>query len=248
MLGNAQAEPYYGMDKDRKDVSVKSIKCNNINVNVNGLELNLTSVPFLSNLLASEANADEGERGANSYGSGSGSYDDKKSDSDNFRFVCINNNNNTVVAVNEPPSEEPTTGTLNVIKQVSCTDQRPPNSISVQQAVTPCQLFEELITENSFIIRVEGNNPIPSQFPGSPEGTEVTLGPGNYRVIEERIPIPTELLQQFPNIITFIPTQTFSGDCTGQVLSATGAIEAGESQTCNIENNFLIELAPLTEP
>ena len=166
----------------------------------------------------------------------------------NFKFVCINNNNNTVVAVNEPPSEEPTTGTLNVIKQVSCTDQQPPNSISVQQAVTPCQLFEELITENSFIIRVEGNNPIPSQFLGSPEGTEVTLGPGNYRVIEERLPIPIELIQQFPNIITYLPTQTFSGDCTGQVLSATGAIEAGESQTCNIENNVLIKLAPLTEP
>ena len=57
----AQAEPGYGMDKDKKsngkDVSVKSIKCNNVNVNVNvnGLELNLTSVPFLSGLLASEA-------------------------------------------------------------------------------------------------------------------------------------------------------------------------------------------------
>src|SRR5215212_4110826 len=90
MIG-AQADSYlemennyeksYGNDNIDKSkdssVSVKKINCNNINVNVNGLELNLTSVPFLSNLLASEAHADEGERGANSYGSGR-SYDDKK--------------------------------------------------------------------------------------------------------------------------------------------------------------------------
>jgi hypothetical protein len=65
MVG-AQAVPEYGMERDykksdKKDVSVKNVKCNNINVNVNGLELNLTSVPFLSGLLASEAH--EGERG-----------------------------------------------------------------------------------------------------------------------------------------------------------------------------------------
>ena len=99
----------YGKDdsyksKDSNSVIVKKVKCNNVNVNVNGLDLNLTSVPFLSNLLASEAHAsDEGERGANSYGSnGGGSYGDKKSDSDNFKFVCINNNNNTVVVLPPP--------------------------------------------------------------------------------------------------------------------------------------------------
>lgn len=102
MLG-AQAEPYYGIDKDTKVVSVSSLKCNNINVNVNGLELNLTSVPFLSGLLGSEAQAsDEGYTGANSYGSGERSYGDGKSRSDgDFKFICINNNNNTVVGGND---------------------------------------------------------------------------------------------------------------------------------------------------
>src|SRR5918994_4993926 len=84
MVG-AQAVPEYGMDSYRKksnakDVSVKNVKCNNINVNVNGLELNTTEVPFLSDLLGSEAHADEGERGASSYGSG-GSYGDGRSGS-----------------------------------------------------------------------------------------------------------------------------------------------------------------------
>src|SRR5215216_3794939 len=116
MVG-AQAEPGYGMDsydkntygkdnsyksKDSSSVSIKKVKCNNINVNVNGLELNILP-PFLSGLVGSEAQAsDEGERGASSYGSGSGGYDGEKSRSDgDFTFVCINNNNNTVVEV--PP-------------------------------------------------------------------------------------------------------------------------------------------------
>jgi hypothetical protein len=97
MVG-AQAEPYYGMENNYKksngkDVSVKSIKCNNVNVNVNGLELNVLP-PALANLLSS---GDEGERGTASYGSGGqSSYDNNI-----FKFVCINNNNNTVVGVDD---------------------------------------------------------------------------------------------------------------------------------------------------
>src|SRR5215213_6855451 len=107
-MAGAQAEPYYGMDNNYdkksngKDVSVKAIKCNNINVNVNGLELNVLP-PVLSGLVGSEAQAsDEGERGASSYGSGNGgSYGDGRQSSSygDFNFVCINNNNNTVVGV-----------------------------------------------------------------------------------------------------------------------------------------------------
>jgi hypothetical protein len=112
-MTGAQAQEYYGMERDykksdKKDVSVKSIKCNNINVNVNGLELNVLP-PVLGNLLGSEAQAsDEGERGASSYGSGGGSYGSEKSRSDgDFKFVCINNNNNTVVGVDEEEPPKP---------------------------------------------------------------------------------------------------------------------------------------------
>ena len=119
MVG-AQAAPGYGMDSydkksSGKDVSVKKVKCNNINVNVNGLTLNTTSVPFLSDLLGSEAHADEGDNGASSYGKGGsygsdGSYGDKKSVSDkSFKFICINNNNNNVGGgnVTAPPAPTP---------------------------------------------------------------------------------------------------------------------------------------------
>src|SRR5688500_6592457 len=102
MVG-ALAEPYYGMDSykkksNAKDVSVKNVKCNNINVNVNGLELNTTEVPFLSDLLGSEAHADEVQYGASSYGSG-GRYAEKSRSGGDFKFVCINTNNNTVVVI-----------------------------------------------------------------------------------------------------------------------------------------------------
>ena len=95
MLGNAQAEPYYGMDKDRKDVSVSSLKCNNINVNVNGLELDILS-PSLSTLLT----GGEADATAYSYGGGNGNYGSGPSGSEtDFKFICINNNNNTVIGV-----------------------------------------------------------------------------------------------------------------------------------------------------
>jgi hypothetical protein len=104
-MTGAQAEPYYGMDKtykksNGKDVSVKSVKCKNVNVNVNGLELNVLP-PTLANLLSS---GDEGERGAASYGSGGQSGYDNNS----FKFICINNNNNVFVEQESPipPVEE----------------------------------------------------------------------------------------------------------------------------------------------
>src|SRR5215211_3068754 len=106
----------YGKDrdsdksKDSSSVNIKKVKCNNINVNVNGLELNVLP-PVLSGLLTSETQASyEGERGPSSYGSGSGgSYGSGQSGSDgDFKFVCINNNNNTVVGVdNEKPPITP---------------------------------------------------------------------------------------------------------------------------------------------
>jgi hypothetical protein len=77
-------------NKDRKEVSVSSLKCNNINLNVNGLELDVFP-PFLANSsLAAEAvegNTDPSSIGGNNCDG---------SQIDDFRFICINNSNNTV--------------------------------------------------------------------------------------------------------------------------------------------------------
>jgi hypothetical protein len=103
MIG-AQADPYYGMDKDNKKVdkkvSVSSLKCNNINVNVNGLTLDVFP-PFLGGEVA--ATAAEGETDANSFANNGGS--EGGSEINDFRFICINNNNNTVI---EAPPVPPT--------------------------------------------------------------------------------------------------------------------------------------------
>jgi len=248
----AQIDSYYdGMDNNYKksagkDVSVKSIKCNNINVNVNGLEL--TALPSsLSNLLTNE----EADGSASSYGSGIGSYDDGQTNSQgNFKFICINNNNNTFVGVDD---EEPTPpkATLNVTKNVTCT--------YIFGAVVPelaCELLEDRITENQFLIEVTDDNPVPSQFPGSESGTIVTLGAGNYVVSEIPDVAAIEadivyLVQQFEaqsggTEYTITPQVSFTGDCTDvnpnnpESTEATGTIGAGESQTCNIENHFTI--------
>src|SRR5215213_11094902 len=110
-MAGAQAEPYYGMDNNYdkksngKDVSVKSIKCNNVNVNVNGLELNGLP-PFLNNLLASDGQDGYGD--ASSYGSGSyGNVGQSGYDNNSFKFVCINNNNNTVIEEETPVPPTP---------------------------------------------------------------------------------------------------------------------------------------------
>ena len=101
MIG-AQADPYYGMDKDNKKVekkiSVSSLKCNNINVNVNGLTLDVFP-PFLGGGdIAAEAA--EPSTDASSF-AGNGGND--KSEFNDFRFICINNNNNTVIEEQKPP-------------------------------------------------------------------------------------------------------------------------------------------------
>ena len=91
----------YGKDnsypsKDSSSVSVKKIKCNNINVNLNG-DIDIGASQALD-ALATEAQAeDEGANGASSGNDGRGDGRSTGHDS-NSRFVCINNNNNKVVA------------------------------------------------------------------------------------------------------------------------------------------------------
>ncbi len=107
MVGTAQAQPYYGMDRDResdrKSVSVSSLKCNNINVNVNGLELDVFP-PFLGGGEGLAAEAQNANTDASSF---AGNGPNGESEINDFRFICINNNNNTVVEVDDgvtPPT------------------------------------------------------------------------------------------------------------------------------------------------
>jgi hypothetical protein len=89
--------PSYGKDDKRdkskdssKSVDIKKIKCNNININLNGQGVN-----------GGTGNGDNGNttNGNDSNGNKTNGKDDnrfKKIDRDGFSFVCINNNNNEV--------------------------------------------------------------------------------------------------------------------------------------------------------
>ncbi len=228
--------------KDRKSTSIKKLDCNNINVNVNGLELDVFP-PFLGEDLAAEAQ--EGTTGPSSLG---GNRADGGSEINDFRFICINNNNNNNIVSGEgepiPPRQ---TGNLNVDKLVLCEDERNGDStLSVQQAaVLDCNRILEIITEDQFNIQVTGNDPQPSSFAGSDPGTIVRLGAGNYQVTETPdASVATEVADLQTDVTEIIgPIPSLFGDCTqiGDSFSATGTIAAGESGICHIRNEFVLQ-------
>ena len=109
-------------DKYNKDssssVSIKKVKCNNINVNLNGIDVNIGGLPNNGPVTDPVAVAkeddddddDDEEIESNSIESDKHeSYNgrDGKSDSNtNSRIVCINNNNNIVGEEREPTCED----------------------------------------------------------------------------------------------------------------------------------------------
>jgi len=88
---------------------IKKIKCNNINVNLNGIDVDL-GVPNGNDLLngpIDEAQAEDESQTtttASSFGNNEINNNGYKQNED-FRFICINNNNNAVV--NETTTEPP---------------------------------------------------------------------------------------------------------------------------------------------
>jgi hypothetical protein len=106
------------------------------------------------------------------------------------------------------PESEPEIAELTVVKLVTCDFVNLPLDL--------CPLPDE------FTMNVEGNNPSPSSFPGSSQGTIVTLEPGQYEVTEIAPPTPPGV--EFDG-------GTFSADCTGD-------INVGESKTCTITNGY----------
>jgi hypothetical protein len=242
---SAQSESYYGMDnnnyksqygqdkyksKDSNSVFVKKINCNNVNVNVNGLELNGLP-PSLGGLLNGGEAEDEGQYGANSYGSNGyggqlSGYDNKNS----FKFVCINNNNNTVIGGGEslpptpptpPEPPEPTTANLAVTKTTNCELGTPFCTPPPNPQIT-----------------VTGVNPNPSSFLASQTPVDVTLGAGSYSVSE------AGFISGLPQCLPFQGGQLIIGQtiymCTNFSADCEGDISAGQQLSCTIENTLIV--------
>jgi hypothetical protein len=226
MVGTAHAQLYHdGMDNNYeksygKHVSVKSIKCNNINANVNGLELDVLP-PFLTGLI-SDGERGEGQYGDNSYESHGedrplGSHTD-------FKFICINNNNNTVVVGpnsppplppgNPPPVPPEGNANLRVIKHVINDNGGTGTASDFIMSLQPFSLVENQCKPNPFSAH-------PS-FPGSESGTNVPLLVPDegicYRVSED-----------------FNPQEI--GDYDSSDVGCGGIIRPGETKTCIWTNN-----------
>jgi len=224
--------PSYSEKDDRRDksikdssksVSINNLNCINTNINING---NNTGDINLGN---------EGQGYSGAYSSNGGGEGYGKQDKD---FDCIINNNNTntniVTGVGDNVTES--TATLNVTKTRTCN----PTDGASSPAAVYCNDLENTITPDDFNITVTGNNPNPSEFVGSNLiPVVVTLGAGNYEVTEELPDLPTP-----PEGVTVSRTTTFDGNCTDvdpsdpESIVATGTIDAGESQTCNIDNLY----------
>lgn len=157
---------------------------------------------------------------------------------------CENENelNNSLNIVNETGAGA---GQLTVIKTVICENPvggGSVNTASMEQPhlttiqfvpsgvpAPPCRQIEQDIEPEDFIFTVTGNNPNPSNFPGSSSGVIVTLGAGPYDV-EETSNIPQTA---GPFEVKIQTTET--GDCSGTILS-------GESKTCTFTNDITFEL------
>jgi hypothetical protein len=242
--GNSYEQDSYSKDRasdkynkdNSNNVSLKKLKCNNINANLNNINASFGS-PIPSDDTEGGTNGEslaaQGDEAisANSLMNGANNGDRSFVDRENnFAFVCLNNNNNIVAG--EGNATEPT-GTLAVTKTVTCT---PRDTLPATAAA--CQTFLSNTLPSFYDITVSGNNPNPSEFAGSNDPVVVTLGAGNYEVSEDR-PNEVEPAGFFLSL-----NVRFSGDCTDALpdvpLSgeATGTIAAGESQVCNISNDY----------
>jgi hypothetical protein len=247
---------YYKSQKDsnnKKSITLNKIKCINDNININGN--NTGNISIDNNGAAEEGYVGVYSSNGGGYDGSEGYYDDGYDNKRSKSFDCIINNNNTntnigggsgnqTVPGNQTTPPEPTTTTLNVTKLVTCEESEEEDSIlSVQQANGPtCAQLEALITEDQFNIQVTGSNPVPSSFNGSEAGTLVTLDAGGYTVRDgPSLSVFLDKSALGGNITGPIPS--FTGNCiqTGNINQATGNIAAGQSQTCNIINQFVIE-------
>ncbi|HET7643155.1 MAG TPA: hypothetical protein VFK40_06580 [Nitrososphaeraceae archaeon] len=247
-ISNANAIADFDNKEDRKQqVGVNSLKCNNINVNVNGLELNVLP-PFLDGDEVAATAADD-ETNANSFDNNEGN-----SQINDFRFICINNNNNTVIGEEEeeeetnpptPPTPTEELANLNVIKNVDCISEGgTPNDDAVCDYV-----LENILPSNyQMIVTGIGANANPSEFPGSSTGTNVQLGAGvEGYILTEELANTEQLEADLEASVLFTSTSVDPGsDCgafidqEGVFQNANASIVSGQSQTCSITNTISI--------
>lgn len=147
----------------------------------------------------------------------------------------VNNNVNTNNGTNPPPNEP---GTLTVTKEVQCGTDAPNPEVVCEYAKASANFPDP----EDYQITVTGNNPNPSNFAGSPTGTTVTLGEGDYTITESEV--STCALQQELNALAVLTQTRTEGNCDsdfdGGIFQATGQIFSGGSQEFKLINTIMI--------
>ena len=139
-----------------------------------------------------------------------------------------NNDNNT-----NGGGSGPELGTISVTKEVRCDAPFEDPEYCAFAEASPN--FPE---PSDYQITITGNNPDPSNFPGSTTGTPVEIGAGDYTITESE-PSLAALSAELGATATNILDAT--GDCipgppNQNFTEATGTMTPGGSQTCNIIN------------
>ncbi len=125
---------------------------------------------------------------------------------------------------------------MTVIKQVDCesSDGNPCDT-------TVCNAVLAIAPPNAFPMRIEADNPDPSEFRSSGTGPEITLGAGVYRIFKDTSAVQAQVEQALnTDDVSFIIDA--SGDCDNddEVADGRGTIRVGEEQTCIITNKVVI--------
>lgn len=150
--------------------------------------------------------------------------------------ICTGNGNQPI---QPSPGGDDELATLSISKIIECDSEGGnPNDLAV------CSYVLNNVFPAVFSFVISGNNPNPSNFPASEEGTEVSIGAGDYRIVEN---VDDEIIQTIKNELNadelgVIPQ--FTGDCTPEfpsLNSATGSVDAGDSVECNVTNNFVVQ-------
>ncbi|MDR4511074.1 MAG: hypothetical protein MRJ93_05140 [Nitrososphaeraceae archaeon] len=240
----AQAyEDSYAKDKKTSSLNKQKVNCNNIIIN--GVDRGSQGTKAGEDMLGAMA-ADEREDGTGLWIENGNDKKDSNSINENIVNFCKNKHNKIIVAEEEEEEEEEEpgtgTGTLSITKTVTCTP------LSSGEPDPACSFMREAADPNfridpdEFTIEVTGNNPDPSSFAGSNTPVDVTLGVGQYEVSESPDASVDDAMENledaFPLIAIFGPIVTFSGDCTQQGSTGLGSIAEGDTQTCNIDNEF----------
>jgi hypothetical protein len=109
------------------------------------------------------------------------------------------------------------------------------SDVEIEEETATLSVCKEMSSSSAFgfepddyAFTVTGNNPSPAQFEGSANCVDVTIGPGEYEVSERFVPGGGFTLS-----LSIDPTS----DCIRTSgLSATGEIQAGETQECTFIN------------